>query len=291
MLEMAAIPAVPVLLAVPHAGRTYPDQITANMRRPDDAKLRLEDRYMDLVAHEVAKATGAPLLIAHTPRAIIDLNRAVEDMDWGMVSGGRPEKSDNASRLEGLNRRARSGLGLIPRRMAGHGEIWRKPLSASEVEARVSETHRPYHRALSGALERIRDHWGGALLIDCHSMPPLKSAHIGQSAAEWVVGDRFGASADGALVAKAMQYLARQERLAAHNRPYAGGYVLDRHAAPRRNIHAIQLEVCRSAYLDSRLSEPGPRLSSVARIIAGLVRELASEMAAMSGRPYPLAAE
>ena len=33
---------------------------------------------------------------------------------------------------------------------------------------------------------------------------------------------------------------------AAQNRPYSGGYVLDRHGAPERGIHALQVEVCRA---------------------------------------------
>ena len=67
---------VPVLLAVPHAGRAYPAAFARNMRDQAAACLRLEDRFADLVAEAVARETGASLLVAHAPRAVIDLNRA-----------------------------------------------------------------------------------------------------------------------------------------------------------------------------------------------------------------------
>src|SRR5699024_4502346 len=77
---------LPVLIAVPHAGRCYPDRLTARMRNPGEASLRLEDRFVDLVANALARETGAALLVAHAPRAMIDLNRAPDDIDWSMVA-------------------------------------------------------------------------------------------------------------------------------------------------------------------------------------------------------------
>ena len=65
--------------------------------------------------------------------------------------------------------------------------------------------------------------------------------------------------------------------------------MLDRHGAPARGLHALQVEVCRSAYLDAHLREPGPGLAAVARVLSGLVRRMAEELA--GGRSMPQAAE
>lgn len=267
-------PVVPVLLAVPHAGRAYPATLAARLRQPGLASLRLEDRYVDLVAQEVARETGAALLVAHAPRAMIDLNRMPEDMDWDMVAGGAPEKAVRP----GAGSRARSGLGLVPRRLPGMGELWQRRMTREELSVRIEQVHRPYHGALASALEPVRDEWGAALLIDLHSMPPLGPKTGAQAAPDFVVGDRFGASCAPRLTAAALEHFEIAGRRAAHNRPYAGGYVLDRHGAPARGIHAMQIEICRSAYLDRGLSEPGPGLPAVARILAGLVRRLAEEI-------------
>lgn len=270
-------PSLPVVVAVPHAGRDYPVRVLEEMREPDWSRLRLEDRHVDLIGREIAQMTGVPLLVAEAPRALIDLNRSPDDMDWTMVSGDRPAKLRGSL----VNRRARSGLGLVPRRLHGLGEIWKGRLAQSDLSGRIENIHRPYHRTLGKALEDIRDAWGAALLIDLHSMPPLKPSEANPKPAEFVIGDRFGASSDTGLSARTLEYLEGAGRRTAHNRPYSGGYVLDTHGAPRRNIHALQIEVCRITYLDKRLAEPGPRLGSVARLLAGLVRQLAADVARM----------
>ncbi|MXO59181.1 N-formylglutamate amidohydrolase [Altererythrobacter salegens] len=277
---------IPVFIAVPHAGRTYPRSLLAQMRDPARIGIRLEDRHADLIACEVARTTGAGLLIAHAPRAMIDLNRAPDEMDWDMLVEGRP----NGRGALRTSRRARGGLGLVPRRLPGMGELWKQRLPQAELRRRVEEVHVPYHAALSAELVALHDRWGHALLIDLHSMPPLSETRDRHGAAEFVIGDRFGSSCSGALCAAAFDHLASCGRRAAHNRPYAGGYVLDRHASPSSGIHAFQLEVCRAAYLDADLREPGSNFAAVCAVIAGLVRRLADEMGQL-GNPTRLAAE
>ncbi|GAA4040241.1 N-formylglutamate amidohydrolase [Parerythrobacter jejuensis] len=287
-LQMAEKSAVPILLAVPHAGRHYPESLRERMRDPEFSTLRLEDRMVDVLARDLAGQTGAPLIVAHAPRAMLDLNRADDDMDWSMIADGSPTRGSHSR----SNRRARSGLGLIPRRLSGLGEIWRQRIDHGEVTARIESVHAPYHKAVSQALSALRQQWGAALLIDMHSMPPLKKRHPDDTPAEFVIGDRFGASSDGMFSAAALRYLARQDRRAAHNRPYAGGYVLDRHGKPSLGIHAIQLEICRTLYLDSRLSEPSARLPALAKMLAGLVRNLADEVSRTErDKGLPIAAE
>ena len=266
---------VPILIAVPHAGRHYPAKLTERLRAPAEATLRLEDRYVDLVAEAVAKETGAALLVAHAPRAMIDLNRSPDDVDWEMVDGGMPR----FGRRLAAGRRARSGLGLVPRRLPGMGELWNARLGAKELAERIDLIHQPYHTALATTLESMRDKWGASLLIDLHSMPPLGPKKGPDAAADFVIGDRFGGSCESRLAGAAFGHFKAHGASAAHNRPYAGGYVLDRHGAPVRNISAMQLEICRSTYLDRDLREPGPGMADVVRIVTGLVRRLADEFA------------
>jgi N-formylglutamate amidohydrolase len=270
----------PVLIAVPHAGRRYPEEVTSAMRDPSWGSARLEDRFADRLGEAVAAATGAALLVAHAPRAMIDLNRAPDDIDWSMVAGGTARRTPHSL----ANRRARSGLGLVPRRLPGLGEVWKGRLSVAELDARIAGIHRPYHRAAADMLERLRDQWGAALLIDLHSMPPLRQTGSDSDGADFVLGDRFGSSCAPLLSAHTLRFMASAGRRMAHNRPYSGGYALDHHAAPRRGLHALQIEVCRASYLDARLDLPGPRLAAVARTLAGLVRSLAHEVA-MLGNP------
>ena len=268
--------AIPVLISVPHGGRDYPPALLARMRLPSDNALRLEDRLVDRIGEAVAGATGAGLLVARAPRAMIDLNRSDCDIDWDML--GLPARGKEVP-----NGRARSGLGLVPRRLPGTGEIWRGGLTLEEVQARIAGVHAPYHQALGEALEAVRARFGAALLIDLHSMPSLPRIG-GQGAAQLVVGDRFGASCHGALVASAFAHFAAAGQMAAHNRPYAGGYVLDSHAAPRRGIYAFQLEIDRAAYLDSALFGLGDGFAPMVAMLSALVRRLGAEVALLGAR-------
>ena len=279
---------LPVVIAIPHGGRIYPSEVLAEMRDPEYSQLRLEDRYVDLLGREIAKLTGTSLLIARAPRAMLDLNRSREDVDWDMISGTEKPAQQHSQ----ANRRARSGLGLVPRRLTGIGEIWRSKLPHDELKQRIEAIHRPYHRCLSQELDRIRAQWGAALLIDLHSMPPLRQKEGQSSPAKVVLGDRFGASCNASLINRAVRYLDDKRCPLAHNRPYAGGYVLDRHADPARGVHAMQLEICRSTYLDATLSEPSERLVPLAQMLAGLVRELGAETARFGdGTRFAQAAE
>ena len=270
---------LPVLIAVPHGGRAYPSDILASMRDPNFAMLRLEDRYIDKIGIQVAERVGAGLLLAHAPRAMMDLNRSQDDIDWGMVRGPKPlPRSPHRQ-----DHRAQGGLGLVPRRLQGLGEIWRGAIETSTIEARIEQIHRPYHTALAEALGAIRKRWGAALLLDLHSMPPLRSS--GQwEPARFVLGDRFGMSCDAAIPAAAFACFARGGTPVAHNRPYAGGYVLQRHGAPARGIHALQLEVDRSLYLDGALDRLQSDVEPLVARLSDLVRALAASVAQIGNR-------
>ncbi|MFN3425430.1 MAG: N-formylglutamate amidohydrolase [Novosphingobium meiothermophilum] len=274
---------IPVVIAVPHAGRAYAKSLLERMRHPAFAAPRLEDRYADLLGQAVSAATGAALLVAHAPRAMLDLNRASDDVDWEML-GGMP--ADASSAPSGFARRARSGLGLVPRRLPGLGELWKRRLDHAELQERIAAIHQPYHDALAKALATIRDRWGAALLIDLHSMPPLAARSPGEAAPEIVVGDRFGASCDGGIVGSAFSILAEAGRRASHNRPYAGGYVLERHARRGEGVHCLQIEIDRTAYLDSRMAEPGTGFEATVDMLIALVRRLASDVAELGRAPH-----
>jgi N-formylglutamate amidohydrolase len=264
----------PVILSVPHAGRDYPAELRARLRPPVERLLPLEDRMVDEVARGVA---GVATLIARRPRAWIDLNRHETEVDPGMLENGPP-----ASRLN-LTMKVRSGLGLVPRRLAGVGELWRGRLPAADLARRIAEDHRPYHATLGALLARAKARHGIAILVDLHSMPPLPSG------AELVIGTRFGLSADPGFVAPVLAAATRAGLSVQENSPYAGGHIVERHGDPRRSIHAIQLELDRALYLDRALDRCDP--AGLARAQAFLREAIGrlSEAALMGATP--LAAE
>lgn len=259
---------IPVLVCVPHAGRDYPPQVFAAMRLPPASLVRLEDRYADLLARDVI-THNVPTIVAHRARAWIDLNRDEQDLDVEMVSGV------DRARYPTPGTKQRGGLGLIPRRLSGEGDIWKGRIAIADVEQRISAFHRPYHQAVAKTLADMREKFGVAILLDLHSMPPIQS--YDGPPPRFVIGDRFGRSASARFSGVLMAQLATAGFLAALNHPYSGDHILRRHASVDHDIHALQLEVDRSLYLDSRLREPGPGVGRISQMITSLVETLADQ--------------
>ncbi len=272
-----ASPASPVILSVPHAGRDYPEKMQTAIRLPLSLLSVLEDRHVDRVAH--AARGNETLFVQRSARAWIDLNRDERERD--------PKLDDGADTRTTavLSHKLRSGLGLVPRRVAQGGDIWKRRLSAVEVDARIITDHRPYHAALAAALVAARAHFGTAILLDIHSMPPLGDP---QESPRVVFGDRFGRSASTRLVSRLEAVAEAHGHVHALNTPYAGGYILDRHARPEIGIHAIQIEFDRSLYLDRRLDCPGPGLEATAAMLRAMIDAVADEALAT---PRAIAAE
>lgn len=276
-LEGLETASIPVVIAVPHAGRDYPDAILRNSRVAPEVLERLEDRHADMLMPDLA-GLGCVGMVAHAARAWIDLNRAPSEIDPQMIADApRAAFAQPSAKVRG-------GLGLVPRRLADHGELWRKPIAHADVSARLASYHDPYHRELGRALQTLKSRFGCALLIDLHSMPPLPPEG-GAAPPRIVLGDRFGRSAEGPLCDLALSVLRGSGFEVALNHPYAGGYVLDRHGRPARGIHALQIEVDRSLYLGADLKTPGEGLAAVRTALTTLVRTLADDMVRLDRDP------
>lgn len=260
-------PTSPVILAVPHAGRNYPPALLANAAVSRTRLEILEDRFADLLVSDAIE--GASGVIAHNARAWIDLNRGDREIDPSIL-----ERGAAAGSLI-LSAKVRGGIGLIPHRI-GASELIRRRLSIAEVEERLASDHRPYHAAIADLLGQARNRFGVAVLLDCHSMPPL-AAEPGRAPVRIVVGDRYGRSADSRFVDRVIAIAEAEGWAAGQNSPYSGGYTLDRHGRPGANIHAIQLEIDRSLYLDAGLRAPGTGLTRVSGFVARVVAALTQE--------------
>ena len=262
-----------MLLSVPHSGRDYPEWLVESSSAGRHSLATLEDPLVDrLVWRALQRGCGA--VVARTPRAAVDCNRAEDDIDPSVVDGARRAR---------VTARARGGLGIVPSRTQQHGFLWRRPITPAQLGERLDQAHRPYHRAIEHQLSLLLDRFGCALLIDCHSMPPPPAG-----TPPIVIGDCRGRTADGWISREAMEIARRCGFEAALNDPFAGGHVIDRHAWPARNVHALQLEVDRRCYLDENLREPGPGFDRVAALVDRLAVELGE---ALLGREFATAAE
>ncbi len=259
-------PANPVVISVPHAGRDYPLALMTALRVPLAGVLPLEDRLVDAVARSAR--TNQTTIVQTRARAWIDLNRGEDERDPLIDEGAavRPLAQQSA--------KLRSGLGLVPRRASGAGDLWARRFTDADVTARIANDHRPYHAALAAALAAARARFGIAMLIDVHSMPPLKTPGGGPRI---VIGDRFGHSAAPRFVARIEAECTARGFSVGLNAPYAGGHILERHARPDIGIHAIQLEFDRTLYLDRKLHAPGAGFARVVDLLRATLAALADE--------------
>jgi N-formylglutamate amidohydrolase len=266
---------------VPHAGRDYSDDLLAAARVAPPVLRRLEDRWADLLVHPLI-ALGFSVLVARTPRAMIDLNRHEREIDPAMIADlPRTAPLHSSAKLRG-------GLGLFPRRLPGAHELWRHPMPWAEAQRRIEQAHRPYHAAIAALMSAARQAHGHAILIDLHSMPPVPPPAAGQSAPGLVLGDRFGKSASTRLVTLAADVAESRDMTVAHNHPYAGDHLIERHGRPDHALHAMQVEVDRTLYLDAALEQPGPGLPRMQAVISAMGQALARELPRAG---YALAAE
>ncbi|OAN57736.1 N-formylglutamate amidohydrolase [Sphingobium sp. TCM1] len=270
-LHGPTIPDRPVILSVPHAGRDYPAELLAQARVGPEVLRRLEDRWVDLLIQPLI-GRGFTTLVARAPRAMIDLNRHEREVDPAMLRDlPRGVTLHSSAKLRG-------GLGLVPRRLPGANDLWRGPLAWAEVQRRIDQVHRPYHGELARLMQAARGAHGHAILLDIHSMPPLPPTAPGWRAPGLVLGDRFGRSASSRLMALVADIGQAHDVATAQNHPYAGDHLLDRHGRPGSGLHAIQIEIDRSLYLDATLDRPGPGVERMRGLMTDIVEALALEL-------------
>ena len=264
---------LPVLLSVPHSGRDYPDWLIGLASAGKPSLTTLEDPFVDRLVWR-AMQRGCSAVIARTPRAAVDCNRGEDEVDPSVIDGAR---------RRGVSARARGGLGIVPARTAQHGYLWRRAITPKQLDERLNQAHRPYHNAIEAQLALLLDRFGCALLLDCHSMPPPADG-----VPPLVFGDCRGRTAEPWISTEAVAIAKRLDFEAGLNDPFAGGHVIERHARPNGGVQALQIEIDRRCYLDSKLAKPGPGFDRVAALLEALAVELGE---ALIGRQYATAAE
>ena len=264
-LHMPAQLDTPVVFASPHSGRGYPWSFLRSSALDRRAIRSTEDAFVDDL-FRCAPEHGAPLLAARAPRAFVDLNRDPADLDPAVVEDAPPVPG---------NRYVAAGLGVIPRVAGGGRAIRSGRISMAEATARIDAFWKPYHAALRARIDAAVAAFGQAILIDCHSMP---SACMAQKPgrADIVLGDRFGAAAAEEVAARIETALRGAGFSVRRNVPYAGAYILGRYGRPRAGVHAVQIEIDRSLYMDERAIRRDPGYGSVKARLEAAVGEIAA---------------
>ena len=260
-----AVQTLPMVYASAHSGRSYPPAFVAAARLDKLALRRSEDSFVDEL-FEAAPRLGAPLLAAHFPRAFCDPNREAWELDPDMFEGALPSWVNTTSARVG------AGLGTIARIVGSGDPIYGGKLRFAEAESRVRGCWKPFHAALQAAIDSTRTRFGACVLIDCHSMPGTSMAP--RSPADFVLGDAHGTACAPYVTRAVERILVGLGYTVRRNDPYAGGFITRHYGRPRERVHALQIEICRSLYMDERRIERTDRFARLQSDMTTLIREL-----------------
>jgi N-formylglutamate deformylase len=275
---------IPFVYNSPHSGRIYPPEFIAQSRLEGISIRRSEDHYVDEL-FGAAVDLGAPLLLANFPRAYLDVNREPYELDPRMFDGLLPPYANiNSLRVAG-------GLGTIPRIVAENMEIYARRLPVQEGLERVESVYKPYHSTLRRLIARTHVQFGFGVLIDCHSMPGNVRVAGSNARPDFIIGDRYGTSASAELSRTAIGILEEMGFAAIRNKPYAGGFITEHYGRPSRGLHALQIEVNRSIYVDEVTLERRSDFSTVVTAITSFMQQMADYVEKFAGDHRALAAE
>jgi N-formylglutamate amidohydrolase len=256
---------VPAVFNSPHSGSYMPPEFLKTTVLSERELRQSEDCYVDELFSGCLDH-GAPLLRALVSRAYLDFNREPFELDGRMFAESLPGFMNPGSP------RVAAGFGTVPRYVGDGLEIYRSKLPLAEALARIENAYRPYHRALNALMNEARERAGLVLLLDCHSMP-CQSMN-GRSAADIVLGDRFGSSCSPDLISAIETYFVGKGLHVVRNRPYAGAFITSTYGAPQQGHHAIQIELNRALYMKERTLEKTPGFGDLKNLLSGFASHL-----------------
>lgn len=263
---------VPLVVASPHSGRQYPTDLIAATRLDALTLRRSEDSFVDEL-FAGAPRIGAPLIRALFPRAYVDVNREPFELDPRMFEDPLPPYVTTRSP------RISAGLGTIARIVGSGHEIYARKLRFADALRRIETLYHPYHRSLDELLQKTHERFGYCILIDAHSMPSAGAGgdwEVGTGRVDFVLGDRHGSSCAPELTAAVEQALIDMGYVVARNEPYPGGFTTRHHGRPREGLHALQIEISRSLYMNEATFERNGNFPMLTRHMTDLMAVVGS---------------
>ena len=269
---------IPLVVDSPHSGRIYPADFAYTCPLP--MLRQTEDFLVDELVGGAAEA-GATLITAEFPRCYIDVNRNENDMDPNVLAEPWPLPLEPSERTL-------MGLGLVRRLCRSGVAVYGAPLSVSEVEQRIKNFHRPYHAAVQSALEKKRNMFGTAYLINCHSMPS-RAERADRQHPDFVLGDRDGTTCSPHFIQRVKIILQDMGYNVWLNDPFKGVEILRRYGQPQMGQHALQLEINRKLYMSEEKLEKNSGFDRLQADLTQFFKTIAAELA--QEFPTQLAAE
>lgn len=225
-------PKIPIIISVPHAGTYIPDEIKTKINPELSNKLDDTDWFIDKL-YGFASELGITIIKANYSRWVVDLNRNPQNQplynDGRVITDVVTTTDFNGNQIYKENQNPDS----------------------EEISRRVELYHLPYHQKLNELLQETKKEFGKVLLFDAHSIRKSVPGIRSEDFPDLILGDNDEASASSELIKTTVDSLQNKGYDFSHNYPFKGGFITRNFGNPSENIHALQLEMCKTNYMDS----------------------------------------
>lgn len=218
---------VPLLISMPHAGLRLTPAVKSGLI--DEAQSLPDTDWHIPRLYDFADELGASVVAAEYSRFVIDLNRP----------------SDNKPLYAGAT------TGLYPETLFDGVPLFHERPSDAERARYLQEIWVPYHRTIEQELARLRDEFGYALLWDAHSIRSQVPHLFDGRLPDFNLGTFNGASCDPELARRLEGVCAGFDGYShVLNGRFKGGHITRHFGDPANHIHAVQLELAQSTYME-----------------------------------------
>lgn len=247
----------PLVLSMPHPGTGLPAEIAAQLNARG-AQIEDTDWHMRQL-YGFAERFQPTIVEAQLSRFVIDLNR--DPAGVSLYPGQATTE-------------------LVPTTTFDGAPIWQTTPDEAEIARRREAYFQPYHDALTAEIAHARAQHGFCLLWDCHSIKSVIPRLFPGTLPTLNLGTNSGASAATAVEAAATAAMAGSTFTQVVNGRFKGGWITRHYGQPAEHVHALQMEIALSAYLDDEAAPwvfaPGKAASLQATLSAMIEAALAA---------------
>ncbi len=219
----------PLVLGLPHTGTEIPEDVWNGLNTRGRA-LADTDWHIDRLYEGLIDAVTTVRTPIH--RYVIDVNRD--------PSGESLYPGQNTTGLCPL-----TDFDGHPIYADGHSP------DSGEVARRLAAYHAPYHAALTAELARVKERHGFAILYDCHSIRSQIPYLFDGTLPDFNIGTNLGTTCAPAIEQAVLDICEPAEGYATVlNGRFKGGWTTRHYGRPDEGLHAIQMELAQSTYME-----------------------------------------
>lgn len=247
----------PLVLSMPHPGTGLPAEVAAQLNAR--GKLVEDTDWHMRQLYAFAERFQPTIVEAQLSRFVIDLNR--DPAGVSLYPGQATTE-------------------LVPTTTFDGAPIWQAAPDEAEIARRREAYFQPYHDALAAEIAHAKAQHGFCLLWDCHSIKSVIPRLFPGTLPTLNLGTNSGASAAPTIEAAATAAMAGGAFTNVVNSRFKGGWITRHYGQPAEHVHALQMEIALSAYLEDEAAPwafaPGKAASLQATLSAMIEAALAA---------------